>query len=78
MATNQHVIPQGAGWAVRGAGNSRATRVLSSQREAIEVARQIARSQRTELVIHGADGRIREKRSFVGIKPAAERERAGT
>jgi Uncharacterized protein conserved in bacteria (DUF2188) len=78
MARNQHVIPQGVRWAVRGAGNSRATRVLSSRREAIEVAREIARNQRTELVIHGADGRIREKTSFVGIKAAAERERAAT
>ena len=78
MTRNQHVIPQGAGWAVRGAGNRRATRVLSSRREAIEVARAIARTQRTELVIHGADGRIREKRSFVGIKPAAERGTVAT
>lgn len=77
MASNQHVIPQGAGWAVRGAGNTRATRVLSSRREAVEVAREIARNQRTQLVIHGADGRIREKTSFVGIKPAAGQERVG-
>jgi hypothetical protein len=68
MARNQHVIPQGAGWAVRGAGSTRATRVMSSRREAIEVAREIARNQRTQLVIHGPDGRIREKTGF-GSKP---------
>lgn len=68
MASNQHVVPQGAGWAVRGAGNTRATRVMPSRREAIEVAREIARNQRTQLVIHGPDGRIREK-TGAGPKP---------
>jgi hypothetical protein len=74
MARNQHVIPQGAGWAVRGAGNIRATRVMSSRHEAIDVAREIARNQRTQLVIHGPDGRIREKTSF-GPKPGFKTER---
>jgi hypothetical protein len=76
MARNQHVIPQGAGWAVRGAGNTRATRVMSSRSEAIEVAREIARNQRTQLVIHGPDGRIREK-TAVGPKPDPTTETTG-
>ena len=32
---NQHVVPRGADWAVRGAGNSRATSVHDTQAEAI-------------------------------------------
>jgi Uncharacterized protein conserved in bacteria (DUF2188) len=75
MASNQHVIPQGAGWAVRGAGNTRATRVMSSRREAIAVAREIARNQRTQLVIHGPDGRVREK---TGVGPKAGAKTEGT
>jgi len=77
MARNQHVIPQGAGWAVRGAGNTRATRVMSSRREAIEIAREIARNQLTQLVIHGADGRIREK-TGLGSKSHPKMEKTTT
>ncbi len=64
MRKNQHVIPADGQWAVRGAGNRRATRVFGTQGEAIAAAREIARKQGAELVIHGADGRIREKSSY--------------
>lgn len=64
MGKNQHVIPRDGRWAVRGAGNSRATGVFSTRSEAITVARRIARNQRSELVVHGSDGRIRNKKSF--------------
>lgn len=77
MATNQHVVPRGDAWAVRGAANRRATRVLPSRREAIAVAREIARNQRTNLVIHGPDGRIREKTSFAA-KSVPSTEKAAT
>ena len=33
---NQHVVPHELGWAVKGAGNSRATSIHSTQAEAIE------------------------------------------
>jgi hypothetical protein len=59
----QHVVPHPAGWAVRGEGNSRATSVHDNQREAINVAREIARNQGGELLIHGRDGQIRERDS---------------
>ena len=64
MGRNQHVIPHQGRWAVRGAGNSRATGVFSSRNEAITAGRRIARNQRSELVVHGSDGRIRNKTSF--------------
>ena len=35
-----------------------------TQREAIEIARTIARKEQSELVIHGKDGRIRQKDSY--------------
>jgi hypothetical protein len=59
----QHVVPHSDGWAVRGEGNSRATSVHDTQREAINVAREIARNQGGELLIHGRDGQIRERDS---------------
>lgn len=61
---NQHVVRHPAGWAVKGAGNRRATSVHGTQKTAIERAREIAIHQESELLIHGRDGRIREKSSF--------------
>ena len=63
---NQHVVPHRGGWAVKGAGNQRASSVHRTQRQAIEVAREIARNKQSELVIHRKDGRIRDKDSHGG------------
>lgn len=60
---NQHVVPHRGGWAVKGAGNQRASSVHRTQRQAIDVAREIARNKQSELVIHRKDGRIRDKDS---------------
>jgi hypothetical protein len=61
---NQHVVPHGDDWAVRGAGNSRVTSVHPTQAEAIKRGREIAQNQGSELVIHGENGQIREKNSY--------------
>lgn len=65
MRKNQHITkhPLG-GWQVKGAGNSRATARTSTQKEAIEIGRSIAQHQKSELVIHGKNGRIRAKDSY--------------
>jgi len=60
---NQHVVPHGNGWAVKGEGNKRATIVTNTQKEAIQHAREISRNQETELFIHRKDGTIRERDS---------------
>jgi len=64
MTKNQHVVPREGRWAVRGEGNERVTSIHDTQREAIDAARQIAQRQRTEVVIHRPDGRIRDKDSY--------------
>lgn len=65
MKKNQHVTPNGNGnWQVKGAGNSRATAITSTQRDAINIAREIAKNQKSELIVHGTDGRIRQKDSY--------------
>ena len=61
---NQHVVRHNRGWAVRGAGSQRATSVHRTQQAAIDAAREIARAQKSELFIHGRDGRIRERDSY--------------
>ncbi len=60
----QHVVPKGNGWVVRKAGSTRATSTHATQREAIDAARKIAMNQKTEMYIHGTDGRIRERNSY--------------
>jgi uncharacterized protein YdaT len=64
MGKNQHVVKRDKGWAIRGEGNSRDTSVYRIRKEAIEAAREIARNQRSELLIHGKDGKIRERNSY--------------
>lgn len=69
----QHVVPRDGRWAVRGAGNAKATQTFETQGEAVELARRIARNQKTELVIHDRDGRIRGRSSY-GIDPLPPRD----
>ena len=61
---NQHVVPRDEQWAVRGAGNSRDTSHHGTQGEAERAAREIAINQKSEVLIHGEDGRIRERNSY--------------
>jgi hypothetical protein len=61
---NQHVVKHPEGWAIKGAGNSKATQVVQTQTEAIAIAKEIAKNQRSELLIHGRNGQIREKNSY--------------
>jgi hypothetical protein len=62
----QHVVPNKGEWSVKKAGSSRATSIHSTQAEAIKVATKIAQKQKTELYVHGRDGRIRERNSYGG------------
>ena len=65
MGKNQHVTYRSDGnWQVKGAGNSKVTAITPTQKEAIKIATNIARNQKSELVVHGIDGRIREKNSY--------------
>ena len=65
MNKNQHVSKRPDGnWQVKGEGNKRATAITNTQKAAINIATGIARNQKSELVIHGKNGRIREKNSY--------------
>lgn len=61
---NQHVVPHKDGWAVRGAGNSKATSTHATQERAIEAAKAIAKNQSSEMLIHNRQGRIRERNTY--------------
>lgn len=61
---NQHVVPHSSGWAVKTSGSNKSTKVYTKQSQAIRSAQKIARNNKSELFIHGRDGRIRERNSY--------------
>jgi len=74
MGKNQHVVKADERWGVRGAGNDRLTSTHKTQTEAIKAAREIAINQKSEVVIHGLDGKIRDKDSY-GNDPHPPKDR---
>ena len=64
MGINQHVVPTGGKWAVKGAENSKDTAIYNKQKKTIDIASKISRNQGSELFIHGRDDKIRERDSY--------------
>jgi len=65
MGKNQHITHnKSGGWNVLGAGNSKPSHILKTKDEAINVGRVIAKNQKSELVIHGMNGKIQDKDSY--------------
>ena len=61
---DQFVVRRGSEWAVVGANNSRATRVVSTQREAMDIARTIAQNQHSEMRVQDRYGHFRVCNSY--------------
>lgn len=59
-----HITPHPDGWQVRPEGADRATRVVPTQSEAIQIGRQVAQNRDGQLLVHGTNGQIREERSY--------------
>ena len=64
MGRNQHVVVHERGWAVTPEGASAPSAVFKTQGEAWEKAKAIARRERSEALLHGKDGRIRERNTY--------------
>lgn len=64
MKKDQFVVRHGDDWAVKGAGNSRATKVVSTQKEAMKIARDIARNQNSEMRVQNRNGKFRTCNSY--------------
>ena len=65
MKKTIHVTPHKSGnWQVITAGNTKATKVCTTQKECISLATKQAKKNETELLIHNRQGRIREKNSY--------------
>jgi len=62
---NIHVTPhKDGGWQVKRGGSKRATKITDTQKEAIDIATQNAKNQKTGTKIHGRDGKIRAGNSY--------------
>ena len=70
-----HVVPhKEKGWATKKEGSTRAGSLHGTQNEAINRAREQAKRERTEVVIHRPDGRIRDSDSY-GNDPVPPKDR---
>lgn len=58
-----HVVPHSNGWAVKKDDAERASGCYGTKAEAEQAARDQARREGSELVIHGKDGRIQRRDS---------------
>lgn len=59
-----HVVPSDTSWRVEIEGSRRARSTHETQVEARQAAREIARRKKVELLIHGRDGRIRDRNTY--------------
>lgn len=58
------VTPKGDQWQVKTDGAQKAAKVTDTQKQAIDVGKQIAKNKGTELIIQGKGGKIRSKDSY--------------
>lgn len=61
---HQHVVPYQEHWAVRREGNQRVTSKHRKQSTAIRKAKSIAKKRKADVIIHRADGTIRERVNY--------------
>jgi len=61
---SQHVMPTSCGWAVKKVIGSKVVYTFNTQKKAIGYAKDIALNSKSDLFIHGKDGKIRERRSY--------------
>ncbi|NTW30227.1 MAG: DUF2188 domain-containing protein [Candidatus Moranbacteria bacterium] len=66
MVKNLHVVKNGNSWAVKREGNPSPVSRHRTQSNAIDRATSLARSERSEMLVHGRNGQIRERNSFGG------------
>jgi hypothetical protein len=61
---NQHVVPTKNGWGVKGEGNLKKTAITETKKQAVDIAKEIAKNNKSEVVIHGKNGKIQDKDSY--------------
>ena len=64
----QYVFPLGGtGWMVKNSKATKFTLITDSKREAVSVARNLAKTRHNELVIYGRDGNIEKRESYAVV-----------
>ncbi len=59
-----HVVPSPEdGWDVKKGGGKKSIKHFDTKQEAIDYGREVSRNQKSELVIHGKDGKIQSSDS---------------
>ncbi len=61
---HQHVVPYEDDWAVRREGNKRVTSKHRKQSTAIRKAKSLAKKHKADVIIHRADGTIRDRVNY--------------
>ncbi len=76
MPRDEHHIVSNSngGWDVKRSGGERASAHADTKAEAVNIGRGISQNQRTELIIHGSDGRIQRSDSH-GNDPCPPRDK---
>lgn len=69
-----HVVPHKKGWATKKEGADRAGAVTGTKAEALEKAREQAKREKVEVVIHKRDGVIQDSDSY-GHDPHPPKDR---
>jgi hypothetical protein len=64
MGKDIHIVPSGNGWNVKKAGQATPLSHHRTQSAAEDAGRPKAKANQSELVIHGKDGKIRDKDSY--------------
>ena len=64
MSNTRHVVPNpDGGWDSKKGGAKRASKHFDTKKECEDYSREKSRSDKSELVIHGKDGKIQRKDS---------------
>ena len=64
MQNSIHITPKGDDWQIKRAGGQKASKVCTTQKECINIAKEMAKKSHSELYIHNQEGQIRAKSSY--------------
>ena len=63
MPKQHHVVPNGDGWGIKIDSGTKSIKNFATKKEAVDYAREVSRNQKTELFIHGMNGKIQSRDS---------------
>jgi isopentenyl phosphate kinase len=61
---NQHVVPLWGWWAIKKEWSKKFTTITETKAQAEKIAKEIAKNNKSELIIHGKDWKIQSRNSY--------------